>query len=117
MSFTVLVLGLGLTGRAVAEALLRRGEDVRPVDDRPEGAVRRAVSELGLDLVAAPEAGEWPGRLAGWDRVVVSPGVPDAHPGFGAARQAGVVRDNRSVDRVQHEVGTRGRSQPHVAAV
>jgi UDP-N-acetylmuramoylalanine--D-glutamate ligase len=91
MSSTVLVLGLGLTGRAVAEALLRRGEDVRPVDDRPEGAVRRAVSELGLDLVAAPEAGEWPGLLAGCDRVVVSPGVPDAHPVFGAALQAGVV--------------------------
>ena len=91
MSSTVLVLGLGLTGRAVAEALLRRGEDVRPVDDRPEGAVRRAVSELGLDLVAAPEAAEWPGLLDGCDRVVVSPGVPDAHPIFEAVLQAGVV--------------------------
>ena len=78
MSGTVLVLGLGLTGRAVAEALIRRGEEVRPVDDRPEGAVRAAVSELGLDLVVAPGAEDWPGLLDGCDRVVVSPGVHDA---------------------------------------
>ena len=91
MSGTVLVLGLGLTGRAVAEALIRRGEEVRPVDDRPEGAVRTAVSELGLDLVVAPGAEDWPGLLDGCDRVVVSPGVSDAHPIFEAARLAGVV--------------------------
>ncbi len=91
MSGTVLVLGLGLTGRAVAEALIRRGEEVRPVDDRPEGAVRAAVSELGLDLVVAPGAEDWPGLLDGCDRVVASPGVPDAHPIFEAARLAGVV--------------------------
>jgi UDP-N-acetylmuramoylalanine--D-glutamate ligase len=91
VSPAVLVLGMGLTGRAVAETLLRRGEDVRLVDDRPDEKVLRAVRTLGLDLTSAPTVGEWAGLLDGCDRIVVSPGVPDGHPVFESAVRAGVV--------------------------
>ena len=87
---TVLVLGLGLTGRAVAGALVRRGECVRLVDDRPGESVRHYAEELGQVLHAAPGAGEWDDLLAGCDRLVLSPGVPDGHPALAAAATAGV---------------------------
>ena len=47
MSSRVLVLGLGVAGRAALEALARRGVDVLAVDDAP-GDEARAVSYTHL---------------------------------------------------------------------
>jgi len=80
-----LVVGLGVTGRAVAGALVRRGADVVVVDDRDDAGLRTAAEGLGVTLVVAPEADAWPGLLADRHAVLPSPGVPDAHPVFAAA--------------------------------
>jgi len=81
-----LVLGLGITGRAVAGALVRRGADVVVVDDRDDPTLRAAADALGVTLVVAPDVSAWPDLLADRHVVLPSPGVPDAHPAFAAAR-------------------------------
>ena len=91
MSGRVLVLGLGVTGRAVMDALVRRDVEVLGVDDRP-GAVARACAErLAVELVEAPAPGDWPRLVGRATEVVVAPGIPDGHPLFAAAEAAGVV--------------------------
>ncbi|MEJ7585201.1 MAG: UDP-N-acetylmuramoyl-L-alanine--D-glutamate ligase [Acidimicrobiales bacterium] len=85
-----LVLGLGVTGRAVAAALVRRGHDVVLVDDEPGPEARAAAHDLDVELAEAPGPHRWAeliGRVAG---VVPSPGVPSHHPVFAAASAARV---------------------------
>lgn len=79
------MLGLGVTGQAVVRALLRHGEDVVVVEDRPTDAARRAARDLGIEVVEAPSAGTLRELLRQVDAVVPSPGVPDSHPVFAAA--------------------------------
>lgn len=77
-----LVVGLGVTGEAVARQLRRRGDRVTVVDDhRGEAALARAEA-LGLALA---DAGEAVRDLSTVDVVLPSPGVPFAHPIIGAA--------------------------------
>ncbi|HET6810539.1 MAG TPA: UDP-N-acetylmuramoyl-L-alanine--D-glutamate ligase [Acidimicrobiales bacterium] len=76
------VVGLAVTGRAVARALLARGWDVVAVDDRPGPDARGAAEELGITLVESPPPERLVGVTAGAEVVVVSPGVPAAHPVF-----------------------------------
>ena len=67
-----LVLGLGVAGRAVLEALVRRGLDVAAVDDRPGEAARVAANRLGVELLEAPEPGDWPDLLASVGEVAMA---------------------------------------------
>ncbi|MGV3760110.1 MAG: UDP-N-acetylmuramoyl-L-alanine--D-glutamate ligase, partial [Actinomycetota bacterium] len=85
-----LVLGLGVTGQAVVRALLRHGELVVVVDDPPTDAPRRAALDLGVEVVDARGADDLAALVRGVDAVVPSPGVPDSHPVFAAARRAEV---------------------------
>jgi UDP-N-acetylmuramoylalanine--D-glutamate ligase len=85
-----LVLGLGVTGRAVLRALVAHGEGVVVVDDRPTEAGRQLAVALGAELVEAPDAATLAGLLGRSDVVVPSPGVPDHHPIFRLAADAGV---------------------------
>jgi len=85
-----LVVGLAVTGRAVARQLLRRGHDVTAVDDRPDDAMRAAASAIGIELVEAPPVDELTRLVAASGVVLPSPGVPAAHPVFAAAAGAGV---------------------------
>jgi UDP-N-acetylmuramoylalanine--D-glutamate ligase len=85
-----LVLGLGVTGSAVLRALVARGEGAVAVDDRPSPAGRRLAEELGVDLVEAPSAATLDALVFAAEAVVPSPGLPDHHPVFAAARTAGV---------------------------
>lgn len=82
-----LVYGLGESGRAAAELLVRRGVAVVGVDARP-------AAELELGSLAGEErfevrgeATELPPEL---DGVVLSPGVPPQRPLLAAARAAGL---------------------------
>ncbi|HEY6533544.1 MAG TPA: UDP-N-acetylmuramoyl-L-alanine--D-glutamate ligase [Acidimicrobiales bacterium] len=84
------VLGLGVTGRAVARALVGRGVEVAVVDDHPSEAVRAAAASLGVDLVVSPSYEDLATLVAGADALLPSPGIPDVHPGFAAARAAAV---------------------------
>lgn len=73
---TVLVAGLGVSGRAAAQVLVDRGARVVTFDERAADADLR-------DAEAARD-------LAGADLVVTSPGLPPAHPVLAAARDRGV---------------------------
>lgn len=86
-----LVVGLGVTGRAVIRALVRRGATVTATDDRLGAAGPAAALEVGAAWVDPPSTGEgWAELLAGHDGVLPSPGIPERHPVFGAAMSAGV---------------------------
>ncbi|MGH8993810.1 MAG: UDP-N-acetylmuramoyl-L-alanine--D-glutamate ligase, partial [Acidimicrobiia bacterium] len=88
-----LVVGLGVTGAAVAVRAIRDGPVV-VVEDRPDGpgvAERAARLEaLGVEVVGAPGAGELERLVARATVVVPSPGVPEAHPVYGLAAGMGV---------------------------
>lgn len=49
-----LVLGLGVTGEAVARALVGHGLDVVVVEDRPTDRHAAVAAELGVEFLAAP---------------------------------------------------------------
>ncbi len=85
-----LVLGLGVTGRAVARALVAHREGVIAVDDRPSAAGRDLADELGFDLVEAPDAAALRALVASVAAVLPSPGVPDHHPVFALAAELGI---------------------------
>ena len=87
---SVVVLGLGVTGRAVVEALRAHGVAVSVVDDHPSDAVRAAATSLGVELLEAPSEQDLVTALTGADALLPSPGVPDRHPVFVAAARAGV---------------------------
>ena len=88
-----LVVGLGLTGEAVAGRMIGLG-DVTVVEARPDapGVAERAarLQALGVQVVGAPAAGELAGLVARAGVVVPSPGVPESHPVYGLAEAAGV---------------------------
>jgi len=84
------VMGLGVTGRAVARALARRGHVVALADDAPGPEARALASELDAPLAAAPDGATLAALLAGAAALVPAPGLPEAHPAFAAAAAAGV---------------------------
>ncbi|HVW34725.1 MAG TPA: UDP-N-acetylmuramoyl-L-alanine--D-glutamate ligase, partial [Acidimicrobiia bacterium] len=89
----ILVVGLGVTGEAVARRLVADGP-VTVVDDQP-GAPRfaeraAALEPLGVTVVGGPDAAELRDLVAAADLVVPSPGVPEGHPVYGLAAAAGV---------------------------
>ena len=85
-----LVLGLGVTGRAVTRALVRHGEGVIAVDDAPTEAGRALAEELDVALVEAPDGLALRALVSGVGAVLPSPGVPDHHPLFALAAELGV---------------------------
>ncbi len=87
---TALVLGLGVTGRAVTEALTRRGSEVVVAEDRPTEAHRALAAELSVELLESPDRARMEDALAGAEVLLPSPGVPDRHPLFALATAAGV---------------------------
>ncbi len=84
------IIGFGVTGRAVAQALVDRG--VRPVvvEDRPGAASREAAAALGLELVESPTADRLAQTMSAATALLPSPGVGDHHPSFELADTLGV---------------------------
>ncbi len=82
-------MGLGITGRAVAEALLARGHEVVAFDDRPSSSVDDWANSSGV-VVTQPGPGELQAALASADVAVPAPGLPDSHAFFAEADAAGV---------------------------
>jgi UDP-N-acetylmuramoylalanine--D-glutamate ligase len=104
-----LVLGLGITGRAVLRALAARGEGALVVDDRPSDAGRALADELGIELVEAPDVASLDALVRRSDAVLPSPGVPDHHPVFAAAAAATVPILS------EFDLASRWDDRPHVA--
>ncbi|HET6917642.1 MAG TPA: Mur ligase family protein, partial [Acidimicrobiales bacterium] len=90
MTASVVVIGFGVTGRAVARCLLARGEVVTVFDDAPSPELVAAAGAVGVSVEATPSGPELSERLAGVALVVPSPGVPVSHPVYRAAEIAGV---------------------------
>jgi UDP-N-acetylmuramoylalanine--D-glutamate ligase len=88
-----LVVGLGITGEAVARRLAA-DDAVTVVDDNPDSARfaerKAALEALGVTVIGAPPPDRLAGLVADADLVVPSPGVPEAHPVYGLAADAGV---------------------------
>jgi len=84
-----LVVGFGITGRAVARALMAHGSAVVATDDRPNPQLRAAASELDIELVESPDDTTLGQLVATVDAVVPTPGLPQSHPVFGLAESCG----------------------------
>lgn len=88
-SLRYLVVGFGITGRAVASWARARGADAVVVEDRPGPASAADAGELGVEFVGRPSAGRLAELVAAADVVVPSPGVPLEHPVYALAAGAG----------------------------
>ena len=86
----LLLVGFGVANRAVATALVRRGHTVVATDDRPTPELATTAGELGVELVAAPDVTLLGQLVRRAGAVVASPGLPDRHPAFALAEDAGV---------------------------
>ena len=86
----VLLVGMGVTNRAVAGALIRRGHKVVALDDHPDDSLRNAAEALGIMLVETPDEAELARLLDRSDVLCPTPGLPEAHPAFHLADKARV---------------------------
>lgn len=85
-----LVIGLGISGLAASELLLRDGYDVIAVDRNSKGlelapAAQRLV-ELGMKILEMSDVGD----LGQYDMLIVSPGVSPDHPLYKEACRRGI---------------------------
>jgi UDP-N-acetylmuramoylalanine--D-glutamate ligase len=85
-----LVVGLGVAGTAVARTLRALDEEVVVLDDHPTDQQRETADFLGLELLAAPTREAIESVVETVDAVIPSPGVPERHPVFDAARACSV---------------------------
>ncbi len=83
----VVVVGAARSGVAAAELLVRRGATVTLTDLRETIAEDAQLRDAGVHLELG---GHRPQTLLGADLIVLSPGVPPAHPAIADARAAGV---------------------------
>ncbi|MBI4610561.1 MAG: UDP-N-acetylmuramoyl-L-alanine--D-glutamate ligase [Candidatus Rokubacteria bacterium] len=86
----VTVVGLGRSGVAAAQLLARLRARVTATDAKPLAALGtdvRGLEALGIHLYAG---GHPPGAFSGAELIVVSPGVPAAHPVLAGVRARGV---------------------------
>lgn len=90
MEFTrALVVGLGVAGAEVARSLVAHDVTVVAVDEHPSAAMRDTAASLGVELVESPSVADLAALVAASDVVFPSPGVPEGHPVFELAREAG----------------------------
>jgi UDP-N-acetylmuramoylalanine--D-glutamate ligase len=111
-----LVVGFGVTGRAVARALVGSGASVAIVDDAPSGAAQAAAQSLGLELVAGADRDTLTKLVGDADVVVPSPGVPVGHPVFALAASAGVPVISE-IELAWRRLAARGVGAPMLVAV
>src|SRR5439155_20956225 len=89
MSGSAVVIGLGVSGDAIARWLHGRGERVVVVEDAPTAGTRaRAAALEGIEVREEPSAAEVETLVRSADVVVPSPGVPEAHPAIRRALQS-----------------------------
>jgi UDP-N-acetylmuramoylalanine--D-glutamate ligase len=90
MTDRVLLVGFGVTNRAVADALLARGYEVVVADDAPDAGTLEAAATRGIEMVAAPDHARLTALVAGATMVVPSPGLGDTHAVIDIARKSSV---------------------------
>ena len=85
-----LIVGFGITGQAVARALVERGLTPTVVEDRPRPESEAAAADVGLELIGAPPEPVLEQAVRAASALLPSPGLPDHHPAFGLARNHGI---------------------------
>lgn len=86
----LLIVGMAVTGTAMARSLVRRGYEVVVVDDHPSDDGLRTAESLGVEVVVAPDGPRVDTLVRRAGALLPSPGIPDRHPVFEAARAADV---------------------------
>jgi len=84
----MVVMGLGITGRAVATALMQRDIEVIALDDRIDDDLTAWADEAGLQVTTSADV-DLVETLTSTDGLLPAPGLPDHHPIFDAAVEAG----------------------------
>jgi UDP-N-acetylmuramoylalanine--D-glutamate ligase len=110
-----LVYGLAVAGRAVAEYLAARGDDVTLADDAPTDEHRDFARAIGAPLLEGAALTTAVQDVAGYARLVPSPGVPESHPIVRAALAAGVDVVSEIELGYRDETGRVGGPRPFVA--
>jgi len=87
----VAVLGLALTGNAVARALSARGISIRLADNRIIDEHRALAADLGCELIDMSSDNSVDALLQGVDTLMPAPGVPPSHPAIVSALQKGIA--------------------------
>jgi len=77
-----LIVGFGVTGKAMARSLVGRGFAPTVIEDRPTPESEAAAEKLGVMLLAAPDHARLAAAVAETSLLLPSPGVPDHHPVF-----------------------------------
>lgn len=84
-----LVYGLAVTGASTVRALRRHGWDVLVADDVVTPQRLDTASELGVELLDAPDANALRSMLADCSLVSPAPGIPEAHRVIAIATEIG----------------------------
>lgn len=87
----VAVLGLALTGTAVARAMSARGIALTLGDNRISDDHQSLATEIGAALVDMNGVGAVDALLDNVDTLMPAPGVPPSHPAIVAALQRGIA--------------------------
>ena len=87
----VAVLGLALTGNAVARALSARGISLLLADNRISDDHKALATELGCELIDMSAADAVQLLLKDVDTLMPAPGVPPSHPAIVEALQRGIA--------------------------
>lgn len=92
----VLVIGLGMSGRAVLKKVAAFTDSVTAIDSNscvdigPEVELLRRSKDFRLEIILGPEVNNDAGLLEGIDLVIVSPGVPGDIPVIRYADSLGI---------------------------
>ena len=84
------VLGLGIAGRAVATALVKRGISVTAIEDRPTDEMAEFANSVGCTFIGSAERATFDELFESAVAFVPSPGVPEHHVAFAAVRESDV---------------------------
>lgn len=86
----ILVLGLGVSGEAAAELLLKQGAKVVVLDDKVSPELKRRARDLQRKGAVVRLGQGKEGRLGECDLVVLSPGIPSSHLTVKMAEKKGI---------------------------
>ncbi len=81
-----LIVGFGITGRAIAKSLVERDITPTVIDDRSDDDLSVQAAALGVRIVLAPQVDDISSLVEAASALLPSPGVPDHHPAFAAAQ-------------------------------
>lgn len=86
------IFGLGRSGLAVAEAVIRLGGSATVFDEKPRELIpKRELVELAESFGASLELGRsFPHQLSGFDFVVANPAIDHRHPALQALFRSGI---------------------------